>query len=146
MKDRISEMGGRRGSSVGPDGAPAGRVTLRVVGLDRMNTYQHGSGRQTVNVNYGAIKSTAPTVVAAKQTLLATNRLGKTISTVGKEIVDINKEGFSTKDIIIWSKRRDEGKVNTADCRMAADCLRRLGFEQKQGRFDDDSYRKWFKK
>ena len=42
-------------------------------------------------VNYGAIKSTAPTVVAAKQTLLATNRLGKTISTVGKEIVDINK-------------------------------------------------------
>ena len=57
MKDRISEMGGRRGSSVGPDGAPAGRVTLRVVGLDRMNTYQHGSGRQTVNVNYGAINN-----------------------------------------------------------------------------------------
>ena len=46
MKDRISEMGGRRGSSVGPDGAPAGRVTLRVVGLDRMNTYQHDSGPQ----------------------------------------------------------------------------------------------------
>ena len=57
MKDRISEMGGRRSSSVGPDGAPAGRVTLRVVGLDRMNTYQHGSGRQTVNVNYGAINN-----------------------------------------------------------------------------------------
>ena len=54
MKDRISEMG-RRGSSVGPDGTPAGRVTLRVVGLDRMNTYQHGSGRQTVQLNYGAI-------------------------------------------------------------------------------------------
>ncbi len=53
--DRISEMS-RRGSSVGPDGAPAGRGTLRVVGLDRMNTFQHGSGRQSnVNLNYGVI-------------------------------------------------------------------------------------------
>ena len=42
-------------------------------------------------VNYGAIRSTAPTVVAAKQSLLATNRLGKTIHSVGKEVVDINK-------------------------------------------------------
>jgi len=56
MKDRISEMG-RRGSSVGPDGAPAGRVTLRVIGLDRMNTYQPNSGRSTVNLNYGAINN-----------------------------------------------------------------------------------------
>ena len=42
-------------------------------------------------VNYGAIRSTAPTVVAAKQSLLATNRLGRTIHSVGKEVVDINK-------------------------------------------------------
>ena len=39
-------------------------------------------------VNYGAIRSTAPTVVAAKQSLLATNRLGKTIHSVGKEVVE----------------------------------------------------------
>ena len=56
MKDRISEMG-RRGSSVGPDGSPAGRVTLRVVGLDRMNTYQPNSGRSTVSLNYDVINT-----------------------------------------------------------------------------------------
>ena len=53
------------------------------------------------------------------------------------------EKGFATKDVVVWSGCRDEGKVNTADCRMAADCLRRLGFYQKKGRFDDDSYRKW---
>jgi len=52
MRDRISDGNGRSGSG-SMDGAPAGRVTLRVVGLDRMNTFH--PGRQTVNVNYGAI-------------------------------------------------------------------------------------------
>ena len=49
----IADMN-RRGSGVDPDGPPSGRVTLRVVGLDRMNTYQHGSGpeagRHTVSL------------------------------------------------------------------------------------------------
>ena len=57
MKDRISEMSRRGSSVVGSDGAPPGRVTLRVVGLDRMSTYQQDTGRQTVNVNYGAINN-----------------------------------------------------------------------------------------
>ena len=43
-KDKISD-GGRQ--------SDGGRITLRVVGLDRMTTFQ--PERQTVNVNYGAI-------------------------------------------------------------------------------------------
>ena len=54
--------------------------------------------------------------------------------------------GFTTKDIIVWSKCRDEGKVSTADCRMAANCLRLLGFEQSQERQENKVMRKWYKK
>jgi len=55
------------------------------------------------------------------------------------------KEGFSTKDIIVWSKCRDEGKVNTADCRLAANCLTRLGFKQSLKREENKVMRKWYK-
>ena len=37
-------------------------------------------------------------------------------------------EGFTTKDVLVWSRCRDIGKVTTSDCRMAANCLRLLGY------------------
>jgi len=55
------------------------------------------------------------------------------------------KDGVTTKDVVIWSRCRDEGKVSTADCRMAADCLRLLGYEQSQKREKDKVMRKWYK-
>ncbi|MDA9707669.1 virulence-associated E family protein [Prochlorococcus sp. AH-736-K21] len=61
------------------------------------------------------------------------------------EFVDISK-GFTAKDIIVWSKCRDESKVNTADCRMAANCLRLLGYEQRKQRDKNQTVRKWIKK
>ena len=61
------------------------------------------------------------------------------------EFVDISK-GFTAKDIIVWSKCRDESKVNTADCRMAANCLRLLGYKQKKQREKNLTVRKWVRK
>ena len=53
--------------------------------------------------------------------------------------------GFTTKDIIVWSNCRDEGKINTADCRMAANCLRQLGYVQKKERDKNSTVRKWYR-
>ena len=60
------------------------------------------------------------------------------------ELIDLS-QGFSTKDVLVWSKCRDEGKVTTADCRLAANCLRLLGFEQSQKREENKVMRKWVK-
>ena len=54
-------------------------------------------------------------------------------------------DGFSTKDVLVWSKCRDEGKVTTADCRLAANCLTRLGFKQSLKREENKVMRKWYK-
>ena len=61
------------------------------------------------------------------------------------EIVQL-ADGFKTKDVLVWSGCRDEGKVTTADCRMAANCLTRLGFEQSVKREEKRTLRKWYKK
>lgn len=42
-------------------------------------------------VNPGVLTAKTPAVVAARQSLLASNRLGKTITGLGNEVVDINK-------------------------------------------------------
>ena len=55
-------------------------------------------------------------------------------------------EGFTTKDVLVWSRCRDIGKVTTADCRMAANCLRLLGYEQSSKREENKVMRKWYKK
>ena len=55
-------------------------------------------------------------------------------------------EGFSTKDVLVWSRCRDIGKVTTSDCRMAANCLRLLGYEQSSIRQNNKVMRKWIKK
>ena len=55
-------------------------------------------------------------------------------------------EGFTTKDVLVWSRCRDIGKVTTSDCRMAANCLRLLGYEQSQKRENNKVMRKWIKK
>jgi len=56
------------------------------------------------------------------------------------------EEGFTTKDIIVWSKCRDAGKVTIADCRLAANCLKQLGYEQSLKRESNKVMRKWIKK
>ena len=56
------------------------------------------------------------------------------------------KVGLSTKDVLVWSRCRDEGKVTTADCRMAANCLKLLGYEQSVKRESNKLMRKWFRK
>ena len=55
-------------------------------------------------------------------------------------------EGFTTKDVLVWSRCRDIGKVTTSDCRMAANCLRLLGYEQSSIRQNNKVMRKWIKK
>ena len=42
-------------------------------------------------VSPGAGRSSAPEVAAARQSLLATNRLGSVITGIGSQVVDINK-------------------------------------------------------
>ncbi len=54
-------------------------------------------------------------------------------------------EGFSTKDVLVWSRCRDIGKVTTADCRMAANCLRLLGYKQTKKRDENKTVRKWYR-
>ena len=61
------------------------------------------------------------------------------------EFVDISN-GFTAKEIIVWSKCRDESRVNTADCRMAANSLRLLGYKQKKQRDKNQTIRKWIRK
>ena len=61
------------------------------------------------------------------------------------ELIDLS-QGFSTKDVLVWSKCRDEGKVTTADCRLAANCLKQLGYEQSIKRESNKVMRKWLKK
>ena len=61
------------------------------------------------------------------------------------ESIDAN-EGFTTKDVLVWSRCRDIGKVTTSDCRMAANCLRLLGYEQSSIRQNNKVMRKWIKK
>jgi len=56
MKGRLSESENRRASiGIGSDGLPNGRVTLRVVGLDRMTLTQPGRQSSVLCLNYGAI-------------------------------------------------------------------------------------------
>ena len=55
-------------------------------------------------------------------------------------------EGFTTKDVLVWSRCRDIGKVTTSDCRMAANCLRLLGYEQSSIRQNNKVMRKLIKK
>ena len=55
-------------------------------------------------------------------------------------------EGFTTKDVLVWSRCRDIGKVTTSDCRMAANCLRLLGYEQSSIIQNNKVMRKWIKK
>merc|ERR1712168_1745750 len=56
MKGRLSESENRRASiGIGSDGLPNGRVTLRVVGLDRMTLTQPGRQSPVMCLNYGAI-------------------------------------------------------------------------------------------
>ena len=54
MKGRLSESENRR-ASVGIDGPANGRITLRVVGLDRMTLTQPGRQSSVLCLNYGAI-------------------------------------------------------------------------------------------
>ena len=61
------------------------------------------------------------------------------------ESIDVD-EGFTTKDVLVWSRCRDIGKVTTSDCRMAANCLRLLGYEQSSIRQNNKVMRKWIKK
>ena len=54
-------------------------------------------------------------------------------------------EGFTTKDVLVWSRCRDIGKVTTSDCRMAANCLRLLGYKQTKKRDENKTVRKWYR-
>ena len=44
------------------------------------------------------------------------------------------KEGITTREVLIYSKVREANKINFADCRAAADCLRTLGFEEDKNK------------
>ena len=58
------------------------------------------------------------------------------------------KEGITTREVLIYSKVREANKINFADCRAAADCLRTLGFEQDKNQIRDSrgKVRLWRKK
>ena len=58
------------------------------------------------------------------------------------------KEGITTREVLIYSKVREANKINYADCRAAADCLRTLGFEQDKNQIRDSrgKVRLWRKK
>ena len=60
------------------------------------------------------------------------------------EPVDLSK-GVTTKDVLVWARCRDSGKVTIADCRLAANCLKQLGYEQSLKRESNKVMRKWIK-
>ena len=62
------------------------------------------------------------------------------------EVIDL-KKGITTREVLIYSKVREENKINFADCRAAADVLRTLGFEQdkNQIRTSEGRVRLWKK-
>ena len=56
------------------------------------------------------------------------------------------EEGFSTRDVIVNAKLRDEKNIRPSDYKGASECLRKLGYEQgKNERKNGKVVRLWRK-